>query len=81
MNNLKHSFILLGLTDSEDGLSIFYENANVLLTTFIELSCCSTPEIVEKASSILINISADQHGANLLMTISLPNSIPLSNVS
>lgn len=69
----------LGLTESEDGLSIFYNNGNFLLTTFIELFCGSTPEIAKKVSSILINISADQHGANLLMTISLPNSVSLSN--
>ena len=59
-------FLFLGLTGSEEGLNTLYETAGTIIAPLIDLTYHDNQYVAKKAIQILLNISAESKGAEIL---------------
>ncbi|XP_065205553.1 protein HGH1 homolog [Planococcus citri] len=71
---------LLGLTGSDEGLETIYKNGAAICQILCDLTFDKDDNVAQKSCSILINLSAEEKGANLLTSTELSVSRPTSNI-
>lgn len=71
--------LLAGLTGSEEGFNVLYEMSETIVVLLIDLSYHFNQDVARKAIHVLLNISAEPKGADILNFIKLSGTTTRRN--